>query len=89
MNIYRVLDTNELYRQTFWKSPYPPLPEEVQEWNDRLQELFCIFSMRHQSDGMTMEAADARALEQVKESEDFVRWGPASQKTSADKEEPC
>ena len=75
MNIYRVLNTNELYRDTFRKSPYPPLPEEVLGWNDRLQELFCVFSMGHQSDGKTVEDADARALEQVKESEEFVRWG--------------
>ncbi len=74
MNIYKVLDTNGFYRETFRGPQYPPLPEEVQGWNDSLQELFCILSVAHQGEGMTVEEADEMALRQVKESEWFARW---------------
>ena len=74
MNIYKVLDTNEFYRDTFQGPQYPPLPEDVQGWNDVLQERFCILSLAHLTEGMTVEVADEMAIRQVKESEDFDLW---------------
>ena len=73
MNIYKILDTNELFRETFRQPKYPPMPEEVLGWNDSLQELFCILSIAHIGVGMTVEEADEKAIQQVKESEWFVR----------------
>jgi hypothetical protein len=67
---------NHSYRKTFVTSQCPPLPEEVQGWNDSLQELFCILSVAHQGEGMNVEEADRLALRQVKESEWFARWSP-------------
>jgi hypothetical protein len=69
MNIYRELDDNEFYQETFVKPQYPPMPEEVQGWNDRLQELFCVLSVAHMGEGMKVEESDEKALKQVKESE--------------------
>jgi hypothetical protein len=66
MNIYKELDENEFYQAIFVKPQYPPLPEEVQGWNDSLQELFCILSMAHHSAGMKWEEGDRLALNQVK-----------------------
>lgn len=74
MNIYKILDTNEFYTDTFRQPKYPPVPEEVQVWNDGLQELFCILSIAHMGQGMSVEEADAKAIRQVKESERFARW---------------
>jgi DNA primase len=53
----------------------PPLPSEVQAWNDSLQELFCVLSIAHQDEGMGSEKADSLAVEQVKKSESFRLWG--------------
>jgi hypothetical protein len=74
MNIYRELDENEFYQETFVKLQYPPMPEEVQGWNDRLQELFCILSVAHLSEGMKVEEADEKAIRQVKKSKWFASW---------------
>ena len=74
MNIYRELDENEFYQDTFVKPLYPPMPEEVQGWNYSLQELFCILSVAHLSEGMKVEEADEKAIRQVKESEWFASW---------------
>ena len=74
MNIYKILDTNELFRETFRQPQYPPLPDEVLGWNDSQQELFCILCVAHIGEGMTVEDADEMAKRQVKESEDFDLW---------------
>jgi hypothetical protein len=73
--IFEKLDQDNLsYRMTFATSQYPPLPEEVQGWNDILQELFCILSMAHHSAGMKWEEGDEKAIRQVKASEWFAVW---------------
>lgn len=56
-------------------SVVPPLPQEVQAWNDGIQELFCILSVAHQDEGMSIEESDSLALKQVKTSEWFLRYG--------------
>ncbi|MGO9570399.1 MAG: hypothetical protein ACLP5H_22940 [Desulfomonilaceae bacterium] len=78
MNIYKILETNAFYRDTFRLPQYPPTPEEVQGWNDGLQELFCILSVAHIGEGMTVEEADEMAIRQVKESERFALWSTDS-----------
>jgi hypothetical protein len=53
----------------------PPLPQEVQGWNEGTQELFCILSVAHQDEGMSIEESDILALKQVKTSEWFLSCG--------------
>jgi len=74
MNIYRELDENEFYQETFVKPQYPPMPEEVQGWSEFLQELFCTLSVAHRSEGMKVEEADEKAIRQVKGSNWFALW---------------
>jgi hypothetical protein len=72
MNIYKELDENEFYRETFMKPLYPPMPEEVLGWDIGLQELFCILSIANQ--WMGIEEADQLALKQVKDSDWYALW---------------
>ncbi len=74
MNIYKELDENEFYRETFVKPLYPPMPDEVTSWVIGLQELFCILSLAHHRMGMSTEEADQLALKQVKSSEWYALW---------------
>jgi hypothetical protein len=77
--VFEKLEQDNLsYRNTFVTSPFPPLPEEVQGWNDGALELFCILSVAHMGEGMTVEEADQMALRQVKESDRFARWSTDS-----------
>ena len=73
-SIYDLLEKNELYQETFVKHQLPPLPEEVQGWNESLVELFCCLSMSNQDNGRSVEDADQQALSEVKRSEWFALW---------------
>ncbi len=52
--------------------PTPPIPDEVREWNDDLQESFYMHSCWNNESGMTWDEADRTAIEDVKNSPEYL-----------------
>jgi hypothetical protein len=67
---YPVSDVNPNEQET--TTPMNPLSEEVKQWNECLQELFCTRSGSYMDDGMSVEESDLFAMEDVKNSPEYL-----------------
>jgi hypothetical protein len=52
--------------------PMPSLPDEVEGWPEDLQETFCIHTCWNNESGMSWEESDRTAIEDVKNSPEYL-----------------
>ena len=67
---YPVSDANPNEKET--TTPMSSLPDEVQQWDECLQEVFCTRSGSYMDDGMSVEESNLYAMEDVKNSPEYV-----------------
>lgn len=67
---YPISDANPKEKET--STPMISLPDEVQQWDEGLQEFFCTRSGSYMDDGMSVEDSDLSAMEDVKNSPEYL-----------------
>jgi hypothetical protein len=75
INMFKELEKNRMYRETFLKDKKPPIPEEVMSWPDYLQESFCVLAEPTAEEAaLGLQPHDQAAILEVKKSKAYMEW---------------